>query len=165
MPFSFSLQRKVMISLLFLYIVSQTVVESFQLYPIRMETKKVCLRATIEDASSESDDSDLFQALNEDINSDTAAILDEIKWRSKKVELEEENTRRFQKTLKRKPWKLPLEEASVWVQKNLGVDTKEEYLDLVANGNLRTPYIPKDPERYYTENGTWISWDHFLHGK
>lgn len=130
-----------------------------------MEARKVCLRATIEDSSSGSDDSDLFQALNNDINSDTAAILDEIKWRSKKVELEEENTRRFQKTLKRKPWKLPLEEASVWVQKNLGVDTKEEYLDLVANGNLRTPYIPKDPERYYTENGTWISWDHFLHGK
>ena len=52
-----------------------------------------------------------------------------------------------------------------WVQANLGVDTKEEFFDLVANGNLRTPYIPKEPEKYYTESGTWISWDNFLKEK
>ncbi len=52
-----------------------------------------------------------------------------------------------------------------WVQANLGVDTKEEFFDLVANGNLRTPYIPKEPEKYYTVSGTWISWDHFLKEK
>ncbi len=37
-------------------------------------------------------------------------------------------------------------------------------MDMVANGNLRTPYIPKQPHVYYSEEGTWISWDHFLHG-
>jgi len=37
-------------------------------------------------------------------------------------------------------------------------------MDMVANGNLRTPYIPKQPDVYYSEDGTWISWDHFLHG-
>lgn len=52
-----------------------------------------------------------------------------------------------------------------WVQANLGVETKEEYYDLVANGNLRTPYIPKEPERYYKLSGTWISWHHFLNVK
>jgi hypothetical protein len=46
----------------------------------------------------------------------------------------------------------------------LGASTKEEYDDLVANGNLRTPYIPKRPEEYYTSTGEWISWDHFLKG-
>jgi len=50
------------------------------------------------------------------------------------------------------------------VQANLGADTEEEFNDLVANGNLRTPYIPKMPEKYYTETKEWISWDHFLRG-
>jgi hypothetical protein len=29
---------------------------------------------------------------------------------------------------------------------------------------LRTPYIPKQPEKYYTSTREWISWDHFLKG-
>ena len=49
-------------------------------------------------------------------------------------------------------------------QANLGAETKEEFLDLVANGNLRTPYIPKQPEEYYKRTREWISWDHFLRG-
>jgi hypothetical protein len=48
------------------------------------------------------------------------------------------------------------------VQRNLGVDTKKDFFDFFANGNVRTPYIPKEPEKYYSDNGTWISWDHFL---
>jgi hypothetical protein len=46
----------------------------------------------------------------------------------------------------------------------LGPDTKEEFMDMVLNGNLKTPYIPKQPDVYYGEEGTWVSWDHFLHG-
>jgi hypothetical protein len=46
----------------------------------------------------------------------------------------------------------------------LGPDSKEEFMDMVANGNLRTPYIPKQPDVYYKQQGTWISWQHFLHG-
>lgn len=110
----------------------------------------------------ESDDSELFESIGQMPEQDK--ILDEIAWRSTKVRLEEANTRRFKKTLRSKPWKLPYDDARIWVQKNLGVDTKEEFFDLVANGNLRTPYIPKEPEKYYTDNGTWISWDHFLKG-
>lgn len=49
-----------------------------------------------------------------------------------------------------------------WVRANLDPDTKEEFFDLVANGNVRTPYIPKQPEKFYSEQGTWISWEHFL---
>ena len=75
--------------------------------------------------------------------------------------LEQANTAVF---LKRKPRKLPYEDARRWIQANLGPDTKEEFYDLVENGNLRTPYIPKRPEEYYTETREWISWDHFLKG-
>lgn len=75
--------------------------------------------------------------------------------------LESANVQSF---LKRKPRKLPYEDARRWVQANLGCDTAEEYEDLVANGNLRTPYIPKRPEEWYTGTREWISWEHFLKG-
>ena len=75
--------------------------------------------------------------------------------------LEKANTKDF---LKRKPRKLPYDDARRWVQANLGPNTKEEFYDLVENGNLRTPYIPKRPEEYYTGTREWISWDHFLTG-
>lgn len=90
-----------------------------------------------------------------------AKQLDELSWRAAKVKLEEANTRSF---LKRRPRKLKYEEARKWVQANLGPDSREEFFDLVANGNLRTPYIPKQPEDYYSRTGEWVSWDHFLRG-
>lgn len=90
---------------------------------------------------------------------DADDMLSDYSWRAAKMKLEEENTRRF---LTRKPIKLPYLVARRWVQYNLGPDTREEFYDLVANGNLRTPYIPKKPEEYYTETGDWISWEHFL---
>jgi hypothetical protein len=76
-------------------------------------------------------------------------------------QLEQANTRSF---LKHAPWKLPYIDARLWIQANLGPSTKEEFNDLVENGNLRTPYIPKRPEEYYTRTREWISWDHFLTG-
>eukprot|EP00586_Coscinodiscus_wailesii_P013324 CAMPEP_0172510160 /NCGR_PEP_ID=MMETSP1066-20121228/226745_1 /TAXON_ID=671091 /ORGANISM="Coscinodiscus wailesii, Strain CCMP2513" /LENGTH=259 /DNA_ID=CAMNT_0013289013 /DNA_START=126 /DNA_END=905 /DNA_ORIENTATION=+ len=97
----------------------------------------------------------------EDVVTDQKSVMDEIAWRAKKIALEDAHTQSF---LKARPWKLPYEDSRRWVQANLGADTKEDFFDLVANGNLRTPYIPKQPETYYTESGTWVSWDHFLHG-
>ena len=76
-----------------------------------------------------------------------------------RVRLEADHKRKF---LKSRPRKLAYEEARTWVQRNLGVDTEEEFNDLVENGNLRTPYIPKRPEEYYSHSNEWISWDHFL---
>jgi len=73
--------------------------------------------------------------------------------------LERQNTQSF---LKRRPRKLPYSDARRWVQANLGAATQEEFDDMVANGNLRTPYIPKRPEEYYTSTREWISWHHFL---
>jgi hypothetical protein len=80
------------------------------------------------------------------------------RWRHR---LEEANVMDF---LKRKPRKLPYEDARRWIQANLGPNTKEEFYDLVENGNLRTPYIPKRPEEYYSGTREWISWEHFLTG-
>jgi hypothetical protein len=87
------------------------------------------------------------------------AILEDLSWRTAKIKLEEQHTQHF---LKKRPVKLPYLESRRWVQYNLGPDTQEEFNDLVENGNLRTPYIPKRPEEYYTRTGDWISWEHFL---
>mmetsp|Transcript_8077 Transcript_8077/g.10581 ORF Transcript_8077/g.10581 Transcript_8077/m.10581 type:complete len:177 (-) Transcript_8077:1330-1860(-) len=97
----------------------------------------------------------------DDAPTESKEFFDDFTWRAEKIRLEEENTKQF---LKRRPIKLPYEDARRWVQANLGPDTKEEFMDLVANGNLRTPYIPKSPEDYYTKTKEWISWHHFLTG-
>lgn len=83
----------------------------------------------------------------------------EIEIESSRKKLEDANTQSF---LKRRPRKLPYADARIWIQRNLGPATEEEFYDLVENGNLRTPYIPKRPEEYYTRTREWISWDHFL---
>ncbi|KAL7460794.1 hypothetical protein ACHAXS_001235 [Conticribra weissflogii] len=87
--------------------------------------------------------------------------LDEISWRVAKVRLEEANTQRL---LRRKPIKLGYETSRRWIQMNWAPKSKEEFFDLVDNGNLRTPYISKNPEEYYGARGEWISWDHYLLG-
>ena len=96
------------------------------------------------------------------------SIMDQAKERIESIhveklrnDLEVANTKSF---LKRRPIKLPYNDARKWVQANLGCDTKEEFDDFVLNGILRTPYIPKNPETYYTNTREWISWDHFLTG-
>jgi hypothetical protein len=89
------------------------------------------------------------------------SVLNELSWRVAKIRLEEANTRSF---LKRRPVKLPYLDARRWVQANLGAETEHEFRDLVVNGNLRTPYIPKNPKEYYESTGDWISWEHFLTG-
>lgn len=109
-----------------------------------------CLFETPKDAD-ETNENDLMKQ----VNSRSEEILVE----EARTRLEEENTRSF---LKRKPLKLRYEEARRWVQGNLGCNTREEFEDLVENGNLRTPYIPKRPEEYYTRTRDWISWEHFL---
>lgn len=84
---------------------------------------------------------------------------EEIQIEKTRTALEEQNTKSF---LKKRPVKLPYKHARKWVQANLGVDTKEEFEDFVEMGYIQTPYIPKNPEQYYTRTRDWISWDHFL---
>eukprot|EP01082_Thalassiosira_pseudonana_P005896 g5614.t1 g5614 contig2:913544-914167(+) len=87
--------------------------------------------------------------------------IDELNWRLAKLRLEESYTKRI---LSRKPIKLPYEQSRKWIQRNWNPKTKEEFEDLVLNGNLRTPYISKRPEEYYGERGEWVSWEHYLLG-
>jgi len=89
-------------------------------------------------------------------------IIDELSWRITKVRLEEANTQRF---LKRKPIKLPYALSQKWIQHNYSPKTKEEFEQLVMDGDLKNVYISKRPEEYYGERGEWISWDHYLLGK
>ena len=93
---------------------------------------------------------------------DNNVVIEDLSWRVAKVRLEEANTQRF---LKRKPIKLSYADSQKWIQRNWAPKTKQEFEDLVANGNLRTPYISKNPEDYYGERGEWISWDHYLLGE
>ena len=106
-------------------------------------------------------DQDSNNSNNNNNNDNDAIMLDELSWRAAKIRLEDAHTQGF---LKRKPVKLRYRDARRWVQANLGAETKDEFKDMVANGNLRTPYIPKNPSTYYRETGDWISWDHFLTG-
>ena len=89
-------------------------------------------------------------------------IDDDLTWRVAKIRLEEANTRRF---LRARPIKLPYETSRIWIQRNYGIKTRREFMDLVDNGCIRTPYISKDPENYYGQRGEWISWDHYLLGE
>jgi hypothetical protein len=89
-------------------------------------------------------------------------IIDELSWRVTKVRLEEANTKRL---LKRKPLKLPYALSQKWIQHNYAPKTKEEFEQLVMDGDLKNVYISKRPEEYYGERGEWISWDHYLLGK
>jgi hypothetical protein len=118
-------------------------------------------------SSTSDDDSEMFQGILDDADNsimDQMDIMNELSWRLDRSKLEEQEQNRFRKRIQSKPWKLPYNDARKWVQANLGIDTEAEYYDLVANGNLRTPYIPKNPEKYYSEDGSWISWKDFLKG-
>lgn len=115
------------------------------------------LHATNDEDNDHDNDDDNDREWQEQIQS----RAQEIQVEQTRSRLEQANTQSF---LKRRPRKLPYEDARRWVQANLGCDTAEEYYDLVENGNLRTPYIPKRPEEYYTETREWISWEHFLRG-
>ena len=106
-------------------------------------------------SNNDNDENDNIEAKSKN------TAIDDLSWRVDKVRLEEANTKRF---IKRKPIKMSYRESQKWLQRNFGVKTKEEFNDLVANGNLRTPYISKRPEEYYGERGEWISWDHYLLG-
>ncbi|KAL3801928.1 hypothetical protein HJC23_010272 [Cyclotella cryptica] len=96
-----------------------------------------------------------------DEKSQEYVYIPELSWRVAKLRLEEANTKQI---LKRKPLKLPYKTSRRWIQANWAPKTKEEFYDLVANGNLRTPYISKRPEEYYGARGEWISWEHYLLG-
>ena len=104
-------------------------------------------------SSSSNDDGDTNNQINDkDDNEELSMAI-------AKVRLEQSMKPAY---LTAKPIKLSYKTSQRWIQKNWSPKNKKEFDDLVANGNLRTPYISKCPEEYYGERGEWISWDHYL---
>jgi len=103
--------------------------------------------------SSSNDGGDINNQINDKDNNE------ELSMAIAKVRLEQSMKPAY---LTNKPIKLSYKTSQRWIQKNWSPKNKKEFDDLVANGNLRTPYISKCPEEYYGARGEWISWDHYL---
>lgn len=136
--------------------------------PPRSMVKVMVLHAKSPDANNhaneDADDSDADKDDNGRFQKSLDTRVNEIQVERTRQQLEQAHTQSF---LKRRPRKLPYDDARIWVQANLGCDTKEEFDDLVANGNLRTPYIPKQASTnneiissVYTSNGLPVAAKH-----
>lgn len=86
-------------------------------------------------------------------------VLDDLNWRVEKLRLEEANKRRF---LKSGPRFLPYDECRKWVQAWGRWKNAKEWKEWIEMGEKRNSYIPARPDEYYSKQGKWISWDHFL---
>ena len=82
-------------------------------------------------------------------------------WLVSKARLEHHHT---QQLLRRPPLKLPYTTSQKWIQHNFSIKTKEEFEQLVMDGDIKNVYISKRPEEYYGRRGEWISWEHYLLG-
>ena len=48
---------------------------------------------------------------------------------------------------------------------NLGLKSKEEWLEFMEYGEFRSPYVPSDPEAYYGPRREWLGWRCWLTGE
>ena len=92
------------------------------------------------------------------IRNDTIPLTD---LRLTKARLEHQHTRQF---VTKQPLKLPYAVSQKWIQHHFSITTKEEFEQLVSDGDIKNVYISKRPEEYYGRRGEWISWDHYLLG-
>ncbi len=79
-------------------------------------------------------------------------------WRVERARLEEQHNRAIRQ---RKRIFLSYVDACMWARR-MGFSNKEEWDEWIDLGEKRTPYITRDPQTYYEEQGTWRGWDHFL---
>lgn len=150
-------QRSLFGSLLCLMCSVWPVVWAFGAQPPGIGRGRLAALSAFNDKEDKNDNNQDDPGFRQSLNS----RVDQINVETTREQLEDAHTQSF---LKRRPLKLRYHDARLWVQANLGCDTEEEFNDLVANGNLRTPYIPKSPKEYYTATREWISWEHFLRG-
>ena len=79
-----------------------------------------------------------------------------------RLRLEQAHT---QSLLRRPPLKLPYTVSQKYMRHNFShIKTKEQFEQLVQDGEIRNVYISKRPEEYYGRRGEWISWEHYLTG-
>jgi hypothetical protein len=114
-------------------------------------------------SSSDTDDEETFHDdyyyYGDDMDT-KGLVLDDLHWRVVKLRLEEQNTRRF---LQSTPRFLPYEECRKWVQAwGKRWESEQDWIEWIAMGEKRNPYIPSAPDRYYGKLGQWKGWDHFL---
>ena len=82
-------------------------------------------------------------------------------WRVQQARLEEDQAKRVRA---RKTRYGNFASTSNYAQA-LGLSTKQEWLDYLDLGEGWSPYIPRDPEGYYTERGEWLGWSFWLTGR
>mmetsp|Transcript_3643 Transcript_3643/g.3984 ORF Transcript_3643/g.3984 Transcript_3643/m.3984 type:complete len:165 (+) Transcript_3643:55-549(+) len=92
-------------------------------------------------------------------NSWTDNTMEELLICTSRLKLEEANKQRF---LKSRPIKLPYEQCKNWAQKQNMWSNADEWYEWVNLGEGWSAYIPRDPELYYSRNGSWVSWNDFL---
>jgi response regulator RpfG family c-di-GMP phosphodiesterase len=88
-----------------------------------------------------------------------AQTVESLKIRLTRMRLEDERKRKF---LKSRPRKFPYEECKKWAQAQNMFHTKDEWFEYINRGENLSSYIPSDPETYFKQSGTWISWEDFL---
>eukprot|EP00966_Prymnesium_polylepis_P284563 6574437-Prymnesium_polylepis.1 len=64
--------------------------------------------------------------------------------------------------LRRKPRFLPFTGARQWARA-MPLDTEEDWMEWLADGEKRNPYIPSRPDKVYADAG-WAGWEDFLNG-
>merc|ERR1711990_298704 len=75
-------------------------------------------------------------------------------WRIERARLVEQTRRAV---LRRSPRHLSFSCSSAIVQQ-LGLKTKQEWLEWCELGEGWSPYVPRDPKTYYTQRGEWLGW-------
>ena len=118
-------------------------------------------QASQEGSSSSSSSSSSDDVVAEYTKSDADGDNEELQlgdWRVERARLEEHHNRAIRQ---RKRRFLPYVDACMWARR-MGFSSKEEWDEWISLGEKRTPYITRDPQKYYSEMGTWRGWDHFL---
>ena len=81
-------------------------------------------------------------------------------WRVERARLVEQHRRGV---MRRKPRFANFAQSSAIVQAE-GLSTKQEWEEWLELGEGRSPYVPSDPESFYTQRGEWLGWRCWLTG-
>ena len=81
-------------------------------------------------------------------------------WRVERARLDHQRS----KQLRARPPRYPPFAISSNIVQTLGLSTRDEWLEHLELGEGRSPYVPTDPETYYTQRGEWLGWRAWLTG-
>ena len=81
-------------------------------------------------------------------------------WRVSRARLTQ---RHSEGVLRRERRFLSFSQSSNFAQ-TLGITTKDEWNEWLELGEGWSPYVPRDPEAYYSKRGEWLGWRLWLTG-